>query len=259
MAVVEYDGTSYHGWQLQNNLPTIQGSLESVLERILGKPTRVHGAGRTDAGVHAVGQVAHLDANWTHSAGDLQRACNALLPADIAIRSMRLVPDEFHARHSARSKRYKYRILNATLRSPLQRLYAWHVPYRLDVASMQESASYLLGSHDFAAFGSPTDGTPSTVRKVLEARWAASQSEGTITFTIEATGFLKYMVRSIVGTGVMVGRGKINPPEVKAIVTSRNRSLSGPTAPPTGLCLVAVDYGPRWAEDQSEEATVLRK
>jgi len=249
VAVVEYDGTSYHGWQLQNNLPTIQGSLESVLERILGNPTRVHGAGRTDAGVHAVGQVAHFDANWAHSAADLQRACNALLPTDIAVRSMRSAPDDFHARHSARSKKYEYRILNSTLRSPLRRLYKWYVPYRLDLASMQESASYLLGSHDFAAFGSATDGTPSTVREVLEAGWAASQSEGTIIFTIQATGFLKYMVRSIVGTGVIVGRGKIGATEVKEIVASRDRSRSGPTAPPKGLCLVRVDYGLSWGED----------
>ncbi len=241
-AVVEYDGTHYHGWQLQKDLPTIQGSIESALGRIVGTPTRVHGAGRTDAGVHAVGQVAHFSADWSHSTEELRKGCNALLPEDIALRSLGRASDDFHARHSARSKTYEYRILNLPIRSPLLRLYAWHVPHQLELKLMNRATSHLVGSHDFAAFGTATDGTPSTVREILEARWEMTDSEGAIRFTIRGTGFLRYMVRAIVGTLVMVGRAKITPEEFNGILVSCDRSMSGSTAPPHGLCLVSVDY-----------------
>ena len=242
MAVVEYDGTDYHGWQLQKNLPTIQGSIESALSHILGIPTRVYGAGRTDAGVHALGQVAHFLADWSHSVEELRKGCNALLPADIVLRSLESASHDFHARHSARSKTYTYQIINQPIRSPLKRLYAWHVPHQLDVELLNRAASYLIGSHDFAAFGSPTEGTPSTIREVLEARWEIMTSGGAIRFLIRGTGFLRYMVRSVVGTLVMVGKRKIMPEEFSEILKSCDRSLSGPTAPPHGLCLVSVDY-----------------
>lgn len=242
MAVVEYDGTNYHGWQLQKDLPTIQGSIELALVRILGTPTRVHGAGRTDAGVHAIGQVAHFSADWPHSTEELRKGCNALLPEDIVLRRLEPASDDFHARHSARSKTYEYRILNLPIRSPLQRLYAWHVPYQLELQLMDRATSHLIGSHDFAAFGSPTDGTPSTVREVLEARWETAGSHGATCFTIRGTGFLRYMVRAIVGTLVMVGKGKTTPEEFNEILMSCDRSRSGPSAPPHGLCLVSVDY-----------------
>lgn len=239
-AVVEYDGTAYHGWQLQSNVPTIQGELERVLAAILQTPTRVHGAGRTDAGVHATGQVAHFDARWRHPADALQRACNALLPPDIAVRSIATVSDRFHARHSARAKTYVYRILNQPIPSPLKRFYCWHITDTLDVTVMAQAAEFLAGSHDFAAFGSPTDGTPSTAREILDARWEAHDS--TLQFTIRGTGFLRYMVRSLVGTLVMVGRGKMSPEEFREVLASRKRSLAGPTAPAVGLCLVQVEY-----------------
>jgi len=241
-AVVEYDGTNYHGWQLQKDLPTIQGSIELALDRILGTPTRVYGAGRTDAGVHAIGQVAHFSAAWSHSAEELRKGCNALLPEDIVVRSLEPAPGDFHARHSARYKTYVYQILNRPIRAPLERLYAWHVPYQLELQLMDRASSYLIGSHDFAAFGSPTDGTPSTVREILEARWEMKDSDGAIRFTIRGSGFLRYMVRAIVGTLVMVGKRKITPEEFKEILISRDRSMSGPTAPPHGLCLTQVDY-----------------
>jgi len=241
-AVVEYDGTAYHGWQLQKDLPTIQGQLEKALERILGTSIRVHGAGRTDAGVHAVGQVAHFIADWSHPSADLLRACNAVLPQDITVRSVEHAADDFHARHSALSKAYVYRILNVPLRSPLLRLYSWHVPYPLDSGLMQAATTHLVGSHNFAAFGAATDGTPSTVREVLHARWDIDQDDGLIQFTICATGFLRYMVRSLVGTLVFVGRKKIRPEEFFQILESRDRSKSGPTAPPHGLCLKSVEY-----------------
>jgi tRNA pseudouridine38-40 synthase len=240
---VEYDGTSYHGWQLQKNVPTVQGSIEKVLGKILGAPTRVHGAGRTDAGVHAQGQVAHFLSNWARSLVELQRACNALLPPDISIAELTQAPDGFHARHSARAKRYVYTIRNAPLRSPLRRLYCLHVASRLDVSLMQEAAEHLLGSHDFAAFGSPTDGTPSTVREMWEARFESGEQGDTWHFVICGSGFLRYMVRSIVGTLLWTGTGKIRPEEFRLVLESRDRSRSGPTAPPHGLCLVSVEYG----------------
>ena len=242
MAVVEYDGTDYHGWQLQKDLPTIQGSIESALGRILGTPTRVHGAGRTDAGVHALGQVAHFSADWSHSVEELRKGCNAMLPADIVLKKLESAGDDFHARHSARSKTYWYQIINQPVRSPLKRLYAWHVPHQLELELMNSAASYLIGSHNFAAFGSPTDGTPSTVREVLEARWEMMKSSGSIRFVIRGTGFLRYMVRSLVGTLVLVGKRKIMPEDFSEILKSCDRSLSGPTAPAHGLCLVHVDY-----------------
>jgi tRNA pseudouridine38-40 synthase len=240
MAVVEYDGTAYHGWQLQKDLPTVQGVLETALERVVGVSTRVYGAGRTDAGVHAVGQVAHFSASWGHPPTDLLRACNALLPPDVGVRALRTAPDEFHARHSARSKTYVYSILNRQMREPLQRLYSWHLPQELDFPSMKLAATSLLGSHDFAAFGRATDGTPSTIRRILYADM--TEENGILHFVIKGTGFLRYMVRSIVGTLILVGINKITPDDFRDILGSRDRSRSGPTAPPHGLCLEYVEY-----------------
>ncbi|MBM4326015.1 MAG: tRNA pseudouridine(38-40) synthase TruA [Deltaproteobacteria bacterium] len=241
-ALLEYDGTCYHGWQLQSGAPTIQEALESVLERILGKATRVHGAGRTDAGVHATGQVAHFVADWQHTEQDLQRACNALLPVDITVMGVRSAAADFHARHSARSKTYAYRILNRPLRSSLMRAYSWHVPRPLDPTAMEKAAQALVGTHDFAAFGAPTDGAPSTVRKVLEVCWQRDEGSDILRFTIRGSGFLRRMVRSIVGTLVPVGLGKMDPEEFLSILDSRDRSRAGATAPPYGLCLEWVEY-----------------
>jgi tRNA pseudouridine38-40 synthase len=241
MAVVEYDGTAYHGWQLQKDLPTVQGELEITLKRIVGVPARVHGAGRTDAGVHAVGQVAHFSAPWNHSPTELLKACNALLPPDVSVRALQTAPEGFHARHSARSKTYVYSILNQPLREPRQRLYSWHVPQELDFSSMKLAATHLVGAHDFAAFGQATDGTPSTVRQVLSAV-LNKQENKFLRFAIRGTGFLRYMVRSIVGTLALVGKNKITPSEFNAILASCDRSRSGPTAPPHGLCLECVEY-----------------
>lgn len=241
-AVVEYDGTAYHGWQLQAELPTVQGALELALEKILRQPIRVHGSGRTDAGVHALGQVAHVVADWSHTEEDLRRAWNAVLPADIAILSVEQCADDFHARHSAHSKTYRYFIRNEPTRSPLQRLYTWHISYPLDLSAMQSAAEAALGSHDFAAFGLPTEGTPSTVREILSVRWEQSAGSRVLEFTICGTGFLRYMVRSLVGTMVRVGSHKMTPEAFSRILASCERSAAGPTAPPTGLFLVSVDY-----------------
>jgi tRNA pseudouridine38-40 synthase len=251
MALVEYDGTNYHGWQLQKGVPTVQAALELALERIVGVPTRVHGAGRTDAGVHAKGQVIHFSAPWFRSMEELQRACNALLPPDIAVRDLKAAPEGFHARHSARSKTYVYHVLNRPLRSPVQRLYTLHVTSRLELGPMQEAAAHLKGTHDFAAFGAPTDGTTSTVREVLDAVWESSDQEGIVSFSIHATGFLRSMVRSLVGTLLLVGTGKIDPAGFLAILRSCDRSRSGPTALPQGLFLMSVVYPAGDAREES--------
>ncbi len=243
MAVVEYDGTAYHGWQWQKDVPTVQGEMERALARIVGSPVRIHAAGRTDAGVHATGQVTHFLASWSATCGQLRKGWNALLHKDVAVRHLGLAPDDFHARHSAHSKTYVYRILNRTVRSPLERLYSWHLPYQLDLYLMREAGEHLLGSHNFAAFGSPTDGTPSTVREILEARWDVGSRDGSLHFTIRGTGFLRYMVRSLVGTLVLVGKKKVSPSDFLRVMRSCDRSQSGPTAPPHGLCLESVDYG----------------
>lgn len=240
--VVEYDGTGYHGWQLQKGLPSVQGEIERALEQILRTPTRVHGAGRTDAGVHAAGQTAHFDAEWKHPPGALQAGCNSLLSPDITLLMIEQVPESFHARHSAVSKTYVYRIFNSKVRSSLNRLYAWHLPHRLEPRAMSEAARHLLGSHDFAAFGAPTDGTPSTVREMTAASWVQGHDSGILEFSITGTGFLRYMVRSLVGTLVQVGMGRITPSQFLDILKSCLRSRSGPTAPANGLCLKSVEY-----------------
>jgi len=254
MAVLEYDGTNYHGWQLQKDVPTVQATVEEALGRILGSLTRVYGAGRTDAGVHAEGQVAHFLADWPHQPLELQRAMNALLPADITARRVALATEAFHARHSARSKTYAYRILNRPLRSSLFRFFSWHVPQPLNLEHMSQASNLLLGSHDFAAFGSPTDGTPSTVRESLHAGWSRDATREMLLFEISGTGFLRYMVRSLVGTLVLVGRGKIAPDDLLGILASRDRSRSGPTAPAHGLCLQSVAYadpdGTLWTSNE---------
>lgn len=252
--LIEYDGAGYNGWQLQKGLPTVQGALEEALERILKCPTRVYGAGRTDAGVHAAGQTAHFSADWKHRAIDLRNALNAVLPRDTAIHDAVEVPDTFHARHSALWKTYAYRIDTYPVRSPLTHRYAWHAPETLDTAAMAEAATTLVGVHDFAAFGAPTDGTPSTVREISAADWIYQPQACILVFRVRGTGFLRYMVRCLVGTLALVGRGRIDPKEFSLIRASCDRSRAGPSAPPHGLFLESVEYADvalrsRWTQD----------
>lgn len=240
--VVEYDGTNYHGWQLQPNSPTIQGEIEKALEHIFHTRIVVYGAGRTDAGVHASGQVAHLIACWNHPTQNLKRALNALLPDDICITDISIAVDDFHARHSAVSKTYQYQIVNKDVRSPLRRLYNWEMSQPLDLSKLQEASDLLVGVHDFATFGTPTSGTPSTVREIFEAVWGKTDGDATLTFTIRGSGFLRFMVRGLVGTLVRVGSGRISVHDFGKILESSDRSKCGPTAPPQGLRLVSVQY-----------------
>lgn len=239
-ALVEYDGTEYHGFQLLTDRPSVQGALEQVLQRLTGQPTRIRYAGRTDAGVHAEGQVIAADLRWRHSLADLERAWNALLPADIAVRQVARVTDaSFHPRYSARSRVYRYTVWTAPWRSPLHGRYTHHEPRLLDVERMNQAAALLVGSHDFASFGQPTQGD-STVREVLRTDW--QRTGWTLHFEIEANAFLRRMVRTIVGTLLETGKGQRSVESVGEVLAAQNRALAAPPAPACGLCLVEVKY-----------------
>jgi tRNA pseudouridine38-40 synthase len=239
--VLEYDGTCYHGWQRQPDAPTIQGVVEEALARLAGERVALIGSGRTDAGVHALGQVANFH---TASAIPLQafnQGLNSLLPPDIAVLAARKAPPEWHARKSARAKTYEYRLLNRPRRSPLARHYGWWMAQPLNLAAMAEAALALPGEHDFSAFRASGSDNVNPVRRVLAARWDEAPG-GWLNFTITATGFLRGMVRSLMGTMVAVGRGKIPAARLGELLTSGARHLAGPTAPPQGLYLVEVVY-----------------
>jgi tRNA pseudouridine38-40 synthase len=237
---IEYDGTAYAGWQRQPDQPTIQAAVEVALRRVTQTYTPVIGAGRTDAGVHALGQVASFRTDRTMSAEEWVRALNALLPADISVRSVEPAADDFHARYSARGKLYEYRTLNRAERSALDHHRAWHIRKPLDTAAMREGAGLLAGRHDFSSFqGSPTDNeNPICDLRRLEIK----QEQALLRIEAQADRFLKQMVRAIVGTLVEVGQGKRSPKSVKEILEARDRRAAGMTAPAHGLYLVRVDY-----------------
>ena len=238
---IEYDGKNYLGWQVQPKGPSIQETIEGQLKRLTGETIRLISSGRTDAGVHAMGQVAHFKTQHGMDCPTLQRALNSLLPADMMIRKVEEVGQEFHARKDCKSKIYEYRILNRNLRSVFLREHAWHIPQPLALGAMRKAARQLVGEHDFSSFRSVGTPTRTAVRKIMRAEWKRNR-EGLLTFEIEATGFLKQMVRAIVGTLVEVGRRKINPEEFARILESRDRTKAGPTAPARGLFLKEVKY-----------------
>jgi tRNA pseudouridine38-40 synthase len=239
MAVIEYDGTDYLGFQLQAEGRTIQGEVERALAEVTRRETRVVGAGRTDAGVHAMGQVISFVPQWKHSLPELQRAMNALLPEDIAVHQMAWVADDFHPRFSAVSREYRYTILNQPLRSPLARRFAYHYLKPLDVEAMTRAARCLVGSHDFASFGRPPQGD-NTVRRVYRAE--CTRQDQFIYLDIVANAFLYRMVRNIVGTLLLVGTGELSPESFGEILRARDRRRAGPAAPAHGLCLMRVNY-----------------
>ena len=239
--LIEYDGTNYLGWQIQPKGPTIQGTIEEKLSLLMGEMIRLIGSGRTDAGAHAFGQVANFKTQSKMDVRSIQRAMNSLLPPDMVIRKVEEADERFNARREARSKVYEYRILNRPLRSAFHLGYAWHIPQRLDLESMKLAAPSLLGEHDFSSFRSVGTPTRTAVRRVIRAEWKRGR-DGLIRFEIEANGFLKQMVRAIVGTLVEVGRGKISDEEFRRIVDARDRKMAGPTAPAHGLFLKEVKY-----------------
>ena len=221
--LIEYDGTNYLGWQVQPKGPTIQGILEERLGLLTGEKMQLFGSGRTDSGVHAIGQVAHFKTESSMDTHRMQRALNSLLPPDIVIQKMEEVEESFHARKHSKSKVYEYRILNRDLRSVFHRGYVWHIPQKLDFKEMEKATQYLIGEHDFSSFRSVGSPTRTTVRKVTRAEWKRGRS-GLVRFEIEANGFLKQMVRAIIGTLVEVGKGKMSAVEFQRILESKERS-----------------------------------
>jgi len=238
---IEYDGTAYKGWQRQAEEPTVQAEIE----RALGQMTRANitliGAGRTDAGVHALGQVANFRCDTRLTPEAILKGLNSLLPPDIAIRDCCRVPQQFHARFAAKSKRYQYCILNRAERAAVGRDYAWFIHRPLNARDMEQAAEPLIGRQDFKAFESVGSPRAHTERNVMHAGWKAEEGRR-LTFQIEADGFLRGMVRNIVGTLVAVGLGKLDPQEMGTILASRDRRRAGVTAPARGLFLVEVHY-----------------
>jgi len=238
-AVVAYDGTDYCGFQRQANVPTVQETLECALGHVTREEVRVLAAGRTDAGVHAEGQVIAFDTRWVHGPDVLKRAVNATLPRDVVIRTMSAAASGFHPRFDARSRRYRYTIYSSQVRSPFARRYSLHVVNEIDVAAMRKAADQLVGEQDYASFGRAPQGK-NTVRRVLSVDWSVQLPW--IVFDIEANAFLYRMVRSVVGTLLEVGRGRFSAGEFGRILRSCDRSLAGATVAPQGLSLVRVNY-----------------
>ena len=237
---VAYDGTRFVGWQRQAEGESIQGLLEDALARFEGAPVTVHGAGRTDAGVHALGQVGSAQLTCGHDTAALLRGLNASLPADVRVVRVDDQPPGFHARFSARSKTYRYVLRTSPILDPFDRLYAWHVGTGLDRPAMLEAAAALVGTHDFAAFQSTGTETAGTVRIIT--RSALVERDGVSHYEVEGNGFLRHMVRAIVGTLVEVGRGLRPPGSMASLLHGGTRAQAGATAPAHGLFLVRVEY-----------------
>jgi len=241
--VLQYDGSDYVGWQRQAEGASIQGALEDALRPIEADRVTVHGAGRTDAGVHATGQVASFRLSASIDAVTLARALNAVLPLDIRVAKAEVMPDDFHARFSATGKIYDYQIVNAPFVSPFLRRYVWHVIPRLDIDAMREAARAIAGEHDFAAFQATGTDVHTSVRTVRRIEWRGGSDPGDpLTMQIEGDGFLRHMVRSIAGTLAEIGLGRWRAEEMAAILASKDRARAGTTAPPSGLILREVLY-----------------
>jgi len=238
--IVEYDGTNYHGWQIQPSGETIQAVLEKAVAAFLGQSTRVTAAGRTDAGVHALGQVVNFFCDREFDRHRIRRALNALTPGDIAIKEVERVPDSFDARRDGRSRVYEYRILNRAAPSPFYLTTALHVHDALDVDAMKGAIRFLEGEHDFSSFQAAGCDAVHAVRKVY--RTSLDQRGELLVYTIEATAFLRHMVRNIVGTLLEVGRGQRSPSSFAELLEAKDRTKAGPTAPPHGLFLMEVKY-----------------
>lgn len=240
LLIVEYEGTAYHGWQVQINAITVQEILEKTLSKITNTPTAVLSSGRTDAGVHAEGMPAHFLTESKMKPSEFQLALNSLLPHDISIREVREVPMSFNARGSAKRKLYRYTILNRDYPSALNFRRSWFIPHELDIAAMRSGAEYLLGEHDFTSFRAGNCNAKSPIRTM--DRVEILEQDGFLLCEFEGKGFLKHMVRNFVGTLVYVGKKKIPAKQVKTILEARDRKVAGPTAPSHGLCLIKVEY-----------------
>jgi len=244
--VLAYDGSDFAGWQVQPGRETIQGTLASAIGRITGEKVLPQGSGRTDAGVHAIGQVATFATESPIPADNLVKALNDILPASIRVLEASDAEADFHARKSARAKTYRYRIYRADICPPFLARYVWHYPYPLDEAAMQEAAGAVVGEHDFTSFAAVDperardEGIVSNVRQIFSSVWKCEGPE--LVYQVSGRGFLHHMVRNLVGTFLLVGKGTLTPSDVFGILQARNRSLAGATAPASGLFLVDVMY-----------------
>lgn len=241
--LVSYDGSAYFGWQRQDGFDSVQQRIEEALHALTGTRVAVQGAGRTDTGVHALGQVAHVHLETRLDDGHLLRALNAHLPSSVVVRRLETCPDDFHARFSAASKRYLYRIATTRFAPPFGAAHVHWCPYALDLGRIRAAAELLLGRHDFRAFSSTGSPRGTTVRHLQRVHWLAHRD--LLAFLVQADGFLYNMVRTIAGTLIDVGRGRLEPSIVARALAGGSRELLGPTAPPGGLYLVSVQYEER--------------
>jgi tRNA pseudouridine38-40 synthase len=243
---IAYDGTDFHGWQIQPGKPTIQGEIVSVLRRLTQENIAIHATGRTDAGVHALGQVASFRTQSPLSAQEIQRALNAILPSAIRIVGSEETGPDFNARWSALAKTYRYRLYRGKVVPPFLWRYVLHYPFPLDEEKMRDAAARFVGSHDFASFAASTgseedDKERSTAREIYSTELVRSADNEELVFTVRGRSFLRYMVRKMVGSLLEVGRGRLEPADIDRLFELRDRSKSGPTVPPQGLCMVSVE------------------
>jgi tRNA pseudouridine38-40 synthase len=243
--LLAYDGTDFSGWQVQPEAVTVQGSLASAIGRISGEKVLPQGSGRTDAGVHALAQVATFQTESTVPAANYLVALNDILAPAIRVLEASEVPAEFHPRKSAQAKTYRYRMYREAICTPFLTRYVWHYPYPLDEDAMRQAAPLIEGEHDFTSFAAvdPERGkgeAVSNVRKVFSSRW--QREAGEFIYEVRGTGFLHHMVRNLVGTFLLVGKGSLKPQDVTTILAAKNRSAAGATAPASGLYLVSVEY-----------------
>ncbi|WP_124726432.1 tRNA pseudouridine(38-40) synthase TruA [Staphylospora marina] len=243
--VIGYDGTDFSGFQRQPGQRTVQGTLEEALSRLTGEPVELHGSGRTDAGVHAIGQVCNFLTSRPIPAHKYREILMRMLPRDIVVRSSEEVPADFHARKSAHWKTYRYRIDTRPVPDLFLRRFRTHLPWPVDIAAMERAAAHLTGTHDFTSFCSPKTQVEDKVRTIY--RFDVREEAGGIFMEVTGTGFLYNMVRILAGTVYEAGRGRLDPDRIPTILAARDRTAAGPTFPPEGLCLVKVGYSP-WEE-----------
>jgi tRNA pseudouridine38-40 synthase len=244
-ATLSYDGSEFAGWQVQPDALTIQGTLAAALARITGETVLPQGSGRTDAGVHALAQVATFTTESTVPTGNFVKALNDLLPPSVRVLQVEEAAADFHARKSARAKTYRYRIYREAICPPFLARYVWHYPYPLDERAMIGAAGIVEGEHDFTSFAAVDperghNGPASNVRSIFSSAW--ERHEGEFVYTVKGSGFLHHMVRNLVGTSILVGKGTLQAGDITRILQARNRSAAGATAPASGLYLAGVEY-----------------